>query len=44
MMFTGGRASHSKRRNAGGGSGSRKPLLDQRNSQPRKGPEGYTYK
>ena len=37
MMFTGG--SHAKRRNAGGGSGRHRNM-----TQPRMGPEGYTYR
>ncbi|XP_011301944.1 putative protein kinase C delta type homolog [Fopius arisanus] len=51
MMFTGGRSSHSKRRNPNSSrntnssnSNSRKCLLDHRLPQPRTGPEGYTYR
>ncbi|XP_063973411.1 uncharacterized protein LOC135160600 isoform X2 [Diachasmimorpha longicaudata] len=51
MMFTGGRSSHSKRRNANSSrntsnssSSSRKCTLDYRLPQPRMGPEGYTYR
>ncbi|XP_024943915.1 uncharacterized protein LOC107270623 isoform X2 [Cephus cinctus] len=43
MMFTGG--SHTKRRNASGGSGTgRKSSLEHRNTHVRVGPEGYTYR
>ncbi|KAK0073905.1 hypothetical protein PV325_009034, partial [Microctonus aethiopoides] len=44
MMFTGGRASHSKKRNPGGSGSGRKSSLDHKNPQPRMGPEGYTYR
>lgn len=44
MMFTGGRASHSKKRNPSGSGSGRKSSLDHKNPQPRMGPEGYTYR
>lgn len=43
-MFTGGRSSHSKRRNASGSSSGRKSSLEYKSTQPRQGPEGYTYR
>ncbi|XP_043286997.1 putative protein kinase C delta type homolog isoform X2 [Venturia canescens] len=46
MMFTGGRTSHSKKRNtpSRAGSGRKSSLEQNRIPQPRVGPDGYTYR